>query len=328
MEFKKWQKIQQFHNTKKSVMSAMNYKLLTDEDSKFPIIEYRAKVKLDGTNAAIRFENDEVAAQSRSRIITSEDDNFGFASFVETISDWTSRLSALSNDMTIYGEWCGKGIQKRCSVSKCERMFVIFSVDIEGVKITNPDDISILLLDLPTGVFLLPWYGDEITVNYSSQKSIESAVNLMCEHVEIVEKCDPWVDDTFGIKGLGEGLVYYNIGGDFGCLSRDTDLMFKAKGEKHKGVIQLKPIIIDPERVSSVTKFVNKFVTENRLNQCLIELQLEVLTVKDTGMFLKWIGNDVRSESQDELEISGLTWKDVAKEVNQRARSWFFERLS
>lgn len=333
IEFKKWQKIQQFHNIRKEVNRLLDYKRTVGEDIKHPVVTYKGKVKLDGTNAAIRIVDGVVAAQSRSRIITPEDDNYGFATFVETLKPWLASLPYLQvGDHTIYGEWCGKGIQKRCSVSKCDRMFVVFSMDIHckpsrPQKNNDPDSLINYLIGMPDTVHVLPWYGPDITVDYGSQESIDFAVNLMCDYVAHVEKCDPWVDSLFGHKGIGEGLVYFPIKADYDKLPDDIDLMFKAKGEEHKNVIQLKPVISDPEKVANVDAFVEKFVTENRLAQGLTELGLTDPTTKDTGTFLKWFGNDVKSESTDELEVSGLAWSDVSRKVSTSARNWFFGQL-
>lgn len=87
--------------------------------------------KIDGTNAAIGVipftvpcscdepgcENvivvedvpPTVYAQSRSRIITPEDDNFGFARFV---SDNADALASLLGPGVHFGEWWGQGIQR------------------------------------------------------------------------------------------------------------------------------------------------------------------------------------------------------------------------
>lgn len=66
--------------------------------------------KIDGTNACIIVgpDGDILGCQSRSRLITPNDDNYGFA-------DWVDRnrleLSKLGEGYH-YGEWAGPGIQK------------------------------------------------------------------------------------------------------------------------------------------------------------------------------------------------------------------------
>jgi hypothetical protein len=80
-------------------------------------------VKLHGTNAGVSFNAPSgMWAQSRENIITPEKDNAGFAFFVHSNETAFMRLFhdvAVNNDMdthkntiTIYGEWCGSGIQK------------------------------------------------------------------------------------------------------------------------------------------------------------------------------------------------------------------------
>lgn len=65
--------------------------------------------KIDGTNGCIIIENGEIAAQSRTRIITPEKDNFGFARWVHVNQDV---LIELLGEGRHYGEWWGKGIQR------------------------------------------------------------------------------------------------------------------------------------------------------------------------------------------------------------------------
>lgn len=65
--------------------------------------------KLDGTNACIVIYNGQVKAQSRKRMITPEDDNYGFARWVyENAGALTDTLGYGYH----YGEWFGEGIQK------------------------------------------------------------------------------------------------------------------------------------------------------------------------------------------------------------------------
>lgn len=65
--------------------------------------------KLDGTNACIVAQDGKVTAQSRKRIITPDDDNFGFAKWV--YDNAGALLDTLGYGYH-YGEWFGEGIQK------------------------------------------------------------------------------------------------------------------------------------------------------------------------------------------------------------------------
>ena len=65
--------------------------------------------KMDGTNACIIIkEGVVVGAQSRKRLITPEDDNYGFAGWVDRNKEELATLG----DGYHYGEWTGLGIQK------------------------------------------------------------------------------------------------------------------------------------------------------------------------------------------------------------------------
>jgi hypothetical protein len=70
---------------------------------------FRAVVteKIDGTNACVVILNGSIFAQSRNKIITPEDDNYGFAGWVERNKEELMKLGEGYH----YGEWAGPGIQ-------------------------------------------------------------------------------------------------------------------------------------------------------------------------------------------------------------------------
>lgn len=79
--------------------------------------------KLDGTNASITITEDgQFLVGSRSRWITPEDDNYGFAKWAHENRDELMRLGVGSH----FGEWWGKGIQRNYSLP--ERRFSLFNV--------------------------------------------------------------------------------------------------------------------------------------------------------------------------------------------------------
>lgn len=79
--------------------------------------------KLDGTNAAIGITDSETYAQSRTRVITPEADNFGFARWV---LDHELELREQLGPGLHFGEWWGKGIQRGYGLT--ERRFSLFNV--------------------------------------------------------------------------------------------------------------------------------------------------------------------------------------------------------
>ena len=66
--------------------------------------------KIDGTNACVGISEDgRIFAGSRSRWITPQDDNFGFAAWVQAHRDQLLTLGPGRH----FGEWWGAGIQRR-----------------------------------------------------------------------------------------------------------------------------------------------------------------------------------------------------------------------
>lgn len=81
--------------------------------------------KIDGTNAAIVIADDlTVAAQSRKRLITPEDDNFGFARWAHENAE---PLASLLGPGRHFGEWWGSGIQRGYGLTKGEKRFSLFN---------------------------------------------------------------------------------------------------------------------------------------------------------------------------------------------------------
>lgn len=81
--------------------------------------------KIDGTNAAVIItESGEVGAQSRNRLITPENDNYGFARWVfEHANDLANILGPGHH----YGEWWGSGIQRGYGFANGQRLFSLFN---------------------------------------------------------------------------------------------------------------------------------------------------------------------------------------------------------
>lgn len=80
--------------------------------------------KIDGTNAQVHITNDgRIFAGSRTRWITPEADNFGFAAWVEANAADLLTLGPGSH----FGEWWGAGIQRRYGQDR--KRFSLFNVD-------------------------------------------------------------------------------------------------------------------------------------------------------------------------------------------------------
>jgi hypothetical protein len=79
--------------------------------------------KIDGTNAAVVISHEGIiSAQSRSKVITPDDDNYGFARWVEDNAEELAKLGEGYH----YGEWWGCGIQRRYGMDR--KVFSLFNV--------------------------------------------------------------------------------------------------------------------------------------------------------------------------------------------------------
>jgi hypothetical protein len=80
--------------------------------------------KIDGTNACVIVgEDGSVHAQSRTRLITPDDDNFGFARWVRNNAGALKWLGEGHH----YGEWYGAGIQRGYDLD--HKRFALFNAD-------------------------------------------------------------------------------------------------------------------------------------------------------------------------------------------------------
>ncbi len=98
-EFKAWPKIPRFNH-----------------------FNIRVTEKIDGTNACVYVGPDgEFHCQSRGKIITPEDDNYGFAKWAYERKEDLLKLGHGYH----FGEWFGNGIQRRYSLP--EKYFALFN---------------------------------------------------------------------------------------------------------------------------------------------------------------------------------------------------------
>lgn len=314
----KWPDIAGFHNILRGI-ELQKYTFTT---------YYRAKIKLHGTNAGVLLKADgRILAQSRTSIINTQRDNAGFAAWVEG-NDYFKQLS-FEDDTVIYGEWCGPGIQKGTAINKIpNKILAVFGIrkiwENQDILITDPEHIhSILGTNIPSDIRVLPWYTPAIEINFDKPEEVLKYINNL---VNIVEREDPWVSETFNITGIGEGLVFYPLGKTL--TTEIGRLMFKAKGEKHRTVNQKQPAQTSPEMAENIEQFISLILTEARLRQGLTEGAGDIAEPRMIGLFLEWINRDVRKECGEELEASNLTWKQVGKQLSSTAKQWFLQTAS
>jgi hypothetical protein len=153
--------------------------------------------KIDGTNAAIIIGEDgtTIAAQSRSRLITPDDDNFGFARWVQDNAQELLKLGPGHH----FGEWWGQGIQRNYGLT--EKRFSLFNVSRWNDQ--NPN--------LPKCCHVVP-----VLARGEAHESFTVAIRCMNELRAIGSKAAPGF-----LKP--EGIVAFHTQGN---------LMFKATLEK------------------------------------------------------------------------------------------------
>lgn len=96
-----------------------------------------------------------VFAQSRTRFITPEDDNFGFAKWVQ---QHAVELVNILGAGTHFGEWWGSGIQRGYGLPRGEKRFSLFNVGRWGTLATeaNPSHTRPSNFDSIPGLHVVP----------------------------------------------------------------------------------------------------------------------------------------------------------------------------
>lgn len=304
-----------------------------------PTLRYRAKIKQHGTNCAVQVRRDEegrthVFAQGRTDLLTPEPGH-DYKGFARWVKDNEAHFgTVLNDDVTIFGEWAGPGVEPGMAISQVgAKMFLVFAVQ-EGrgedaALVYEPDAILRLLgpaVSAP-GLVVLPWEDDEVVINFGDSESVEAAARAMSTVVLEVEREDPFIKRTLGVSGMGEGLVFYPVNVEAPHEPESyCRLMWKAKGEKHSTVRQRQPVQANPEVAASAGGFADLMITEARLLQGVTTACGETYDPKLTGKFVAWVTNDVQKESTVELAASGLTWSQVQRAVETRAREWYLTK--
>jgi len=327
MTFIKFPSIEKF-----SDVNAMVKRAFEIEDR--PTVTYRGKVKLHGTNAAIVVSSDGIIkGGKRTGLVSIDNDNAGFANWLETVKQYITPMDGTT--FIIYGEWAGPGVQKGVAVSQIEKKaFFPFSVYFPetNVWVYEPDNIKLYVMDTPN-TYVLPWSTSEFVVDFRLHSSMEKFTSDISLLVDDCDKSDPFIKEKFGIDGIGEGFVFYPADG---WLTKGehkkyrSQYLFKAKGESHSNskVSKFKALVaIDPIILAGTETFTTQFVTEARCEQGLVEACNGELNSKNIGPFMGWVGADVKKESVNELEASGLEWRVVAKSVAQASRDWYIKKI-
>ena len=299
-----------------------------------PKIKMSGTVKSHGTNAGVTINKEgQIWAQSKSDIITPQNDNAGFARFVEentsVFKELFSKLPFNEYDyITIFGEWDGKGIQKGVAICDLDKFFVIFDIkrsyneadkgpnlyaDEEEIKtLRSPENRIFNVYDFQTF---------EIEIDFNQPGLVQNQIIDMTIGVE--DECP--IGKQFGIQGTGEGIVFRYKAPD-GKVYR-----FKSKGEKHAGKSKVKVLKeVNTEELMRIEELAQKVTPLWRLSQ-MLEQTFKLnnggsLDRTKLGDYIKAVIADIQKEDSDIIEESGLELKDIGKRVSHISKMYFFEQ--
>lgn len=348
MKFIQWTEIESAHNIKKYAKT--NPDILNNNKT----VIYKYKIKLHGTNAAIQIHEDgKIIPQSRTQLLIDGADNCGFAKFVKDNEDLFKKSKA---GYVYYGEWIGPGIQKNVACSNINtKVFAIFAAR----PLSDSDELIIepAILEKMIGtikdVYVLPW-GEHKDINnifkiswednniiynllekdasslegFRINEIFSSNFDLINKIVSDIEDNDYWVEKTFNVKGTGEGVVFYPVSNEHLGHANFCNLVFKAKGEKHKNIKTSAPAQFNPEMAKNIESFIDLVLTSARLEQGASIINTNGFEMKNIGKFINWISSDVEKETKAELEASNLTFKSIQKALSDKARAWYIEECN
>lgn len=350
MKMIKWPSIEQFRNVVHTVTNHTHYAgkdangdAVYDHTKKRPKLRFEGTVKLHGTNAAVGFsaKGQEMWCQSRENIITPEKDNAGFAMFVhgkkEVFEQMAVDIALLrdiplevveSQDILVFGEWCGGNIQKGVAISQLPKMFVVFGiafVDSDGNKThLTRKQVESIYFDKDSNVHCIydfPTFEMEIDFEHPEMSQNELS-NLT---IAVEDRCP--VGAELGVEGIGEGIVWRCVEDGYS----DSGFWFKVKGEKHSASKVKTLPQVDEARINSLNELAMQLTPAWRLEQ-MVQSTFDTLNggtpdIKRMGDFIKAVMGDIAKEELDTIAASGFNMKEVSNPVSKIAREFLINNL-
>lgn len=315
----KYHSIEQFRNCIREVQRLYQGKTL-------PTLTFTGSVKLHGTNAGVELPSN--IPQSRNQVLTEQNTNMGFWNFHQErkeVFETIYKLLNLDLPVVIYGEFAGKGIQQGVGISSVDKSFYLFGIKV----IAGLEDWQHYWLDITniphfpeSNIFNLHLFKKfVVAIDFTQPELIQNKLADLT--LEVEQECP--VAKSFGIYGVGEGIVWEHITEDGKLLS------FKVKGDKHSSSKVKTLASMDIEKLTSIQSFVESVCTISRLEQAWFEVFTQPNiepSMSFIGNFLKWVSSDVLKEESDLLEASGLSIKDVGSSLSKKAKNYFITRFN
>lgn len=222
------------------------------------------------------------------------------------------------------GEWIGLGIQTGVGISSLPRAFVICSVAINGVWLSDASFSGVEFEAPEARIFHISRGGFyHATIKFDdlegSMQRLRSTTDAVCEECPFAK--------AFGASGIGEGIVWKAVH-DPG----NPRLWLKTKGP----AFQPKPVKVKQaqakalsEQEAVASRFAEEVAHERRMEQGLEVLRErnEPVSSRAAKMFAEWVLGDVIKEDWREVREGKVSAKDAEKFVRRLAFAWFREEL-
>lgn len=341
--FVKFPSIEQYRNVVKNVKDRARYagkdengNVIYKDDVVYPTIKFMVTTKLHGTNASVSLtDSGEFGVQSRNNLLSLTQDNAGFFAwsnepkrlkfFKDIINNLKNALPELktAKQINIFGEFAGEGIQKGVALSKLPKSFYAFAIS----YIDENDETKWLPIKMVSGIRsgelnifnILMFEHEIIEIDFNNP---DEYINRLVEKAtSIGDECP--VGKYFGVeKEVGEGIVLTSVDGD--------RYAFKVKDDRHS-VSKVKTLSkVDEVAIANAKEFVDATVTSARLEQGIDYLKEMNLPIdeKSTGVFIKWVVDDVIKEESDIILAKQLDFKKVKSQIGQIARQFYMQRIN
>jgi hypothetical protein len=268
---------------------------------------YFGYVKIHGTNSAVGKVGGKIFYQSRNRILTPEKDNFGFARAMSKI-DWESKIP---EGYIVYGEWAGKGIQKKVGISKLPKTFypfMTYRVETETWEQLAPCS-GYSCEGVDAEALTIPYM--TVTIDAANRNAVGQQIQEAT--LEVEQRCP--VAFAQGVDGVGEGLVFRPCVDTHGNIAYESETWFKSKGGEHSDQ--------DPKMPNQKTScpvseaFLIPLIEARGVQglQYLQEMNHRV-DMSSTGEFIKWMMGDINDEVEIPEEVN-------TKYIGTLAANWY-----
>lgn len=324
---KKFTDITQFRNIIRDVKSQHDYKgkdesgePIFSHETPYPTLHFRGTCKCHGTNAGIaKYKDGHYEFQSRENVLSLEKDNAGFFREMQS-KDYPKLFEDIEfeDSCVIYGEWCGKGIQKGVAVSELPKSFIIFAVRIDEVY-QDLANFTHLKTEDQNIYNILQFQTFNVEVDFNNPEISQNKIIELT--LEVEDECP--VGLHFGIHDIGEGIVFEYLNGE-------ERHIFKSKGLKHSQSKVKTLKTLDTDAISILKGLAEQVTPEWRLEQMLTEIcnlnNGGFINRIHLGAYIKAVIADIQKEDMDLITEAGFELKDVGRYVSEIAKLYFFEK--